>query len=168
MKDFNPTNKSDVENFFREQNAERFRNDPNIQFLHAKGYKMDGCFGCDCKTECRAMKRADKMVKEICTPKDRILMYKSYEIDQANKELLIDYTIIGNKEYLGTMPFDLQDFYRWASDGCVDKSQWTILEDLDRDDIDPSGTGRQEVFNVEAYVKHFEGTLVKEFFNLNK
>lgn len=163
MKDI--TSRKETEQFFREQNRERFINDPNVQFLKAKGYKIGGCFGCDCKTECKVMKRADKMVKDICTPKKDKMEYIGYAF--SDKMLFINYTI-GDEEDFLTKEFDLQKFEDWVYEKYGEENDGERVVWVEPSPTNPDQEPMSYSMSLWDYIQENEEQLVKEFFSKNK
>ena len=97
--------------------------------------------------------------------KRELTQYVDHDI--TDNELQVHW-VLGNKIDMGTKVFKLQDFYAWCEGTCTDKSNWSMFVELDKDDVDSRGDGRQVVFDIDSYVECYEETLVKEFFNKMK
>lgn len=106
MSKFNPTNKSDVEKFFKGMN--KIIKDMRIE---------------------------DENRDMIADVKRELMTYDYHEIHFSEDVLIVGY-IVDNKQDFSHKEFDLQDFYAWAKENCDDKAMWstTVQSHFDGDD----------------------------------
>ena len=88
--------------------------------------------------------------------------YMSHEI--TDTELIVSW-VLGNKIDMGDKVFNLQDFYSWCKDNCLDRKMWTKTEHVHFEGDDFM---TETVFDIEGYYEANKEMLAKEYFDLKK